>query len=240
MLVGFCEWTQTAVGVNYANFFSLAFGFGVYVHIALFTRPQADRHLQRPNVPASIASTNSTSIDISQWGPPSAAYPMSGCNIPQFFTPQNLVIDITLCGDWAGIGPVYNATCGNSGPTGLCVSVFFLRIMDLMTDITVQYPDNVVGPGSPKFDEAYFEISYVRAYTTPNPTPTGTTATSNVADATSTTISESGGMGGPTVVVTSSPGATGGSTGMFVGLTPAMVWGIVGVAVGLDLILSRI
>jgi hypothetical protein len=36
----------------------------------------------------------------------------------------------------------------------------------------VQYDDNVVGPGSPKYDEAYFEINYVRAYTTQQPAPT--------------------------------------------------------------------
>lgn len=37
------------------------------------------------------------------------------------------------------------------------------------TSLTVrpQYLDNVVGPGSPKYDNAYFEISYVRAYTVP-------------------------------------------------------------------------
>ena len=220
------------------------------MHIVLLTHLRADHYLQRPNVPASITSANSTSgIDISQWGPPSAAYPASGCNIPQFFTPQNLVIDITLCGNWAGIGPVYNATCGSSGPTGLCVSISVPWTMGLRTDINVQYPDNVVGPGSPRYDEAYFEISYVRAYTTPNPTPTGTTATSNVVAATNTppttsTISEIGGMGGPTVVVISSPGAsganTGGSTGILVGLGSALVWGAVGMVVGLDLILSWI
>jgi hypothetical protein len=36
----------------------------------------------------------------------------------------------------------------------------------------LQYDDNVVGPGSPKYDDAYFEINYVRAYTTGGPTPT--------------------------------------------------------------------
>lgn len=190
-------------------------------------------------------------MDISQWGPPSAAYPASGCNIPQFFTPQNLVIDITLCGNWAGIGPVYNATCGSSGPTGLCVSAPFSRIVHLITVIFAQYPDNVVGPGSPKYDEAYFEISYVRAYTTPDPTPTSITATSNVvvaASATTTTpttstMSELGGMGGPTVVVTSLPAATtstGGSSGRFAALTPGLVWGGVGMAVGLDVFLRWI
>jgi len=104
----------------------------------------------RSDIPPSITQATSTSsIDISQWGPPSASFPAtSSCNLTQFFTPQQLVLDITLCGDWAGIGPAYNATCGSSGPTGLC------------------YPDNVVGVGSPKYDNAFFEISYVRAYTT--------------------------------------------------------------------------
>lgn len=111
----------------------------------------------RSNVPPSITQATSTSsIDISQWGPPSASFPASSsCNITEFFTPQQLVLDITLCGDWAGIGPAYNATCGTSGPTGLC------------------YPDNVVGAGSPKYDNAFFEISYVRAYTTGPPQATG-------------------------------------------------------------------
>lgn len=36
----------------------------------------------------------------------------------------------------------------------------------------MQYDDNVVGPGSPKYDDAYFEINYVRAYTTGGPMPT--------------------------------------------------------------------
>jgi hypothetical protein len=38
----------------------------------------------------------------------------------------------------------------------------------------VQYNDSVVGPGSPAFDNAYFEISYIRAYTSAAVTPTST------------------------------------------------------------------
>jgi hypothetical protein len=41
-----------------------------------------------------------------------------------------------------------------------------------VTVACVQYDDNVVGPGSPKYDDAYFEINYVRAYTTGGPAPT--------------------------------------------------------------------
>jgi hypothetical protein len=63
----------------------------------------------------------------------------TGCNITDFFSPQKLVLDITLCGDWAGEPHNYALTCGNHGPTGLC------------------YDDNVVGDGS-NYDEAYFEV----------------------------------------------------------------------------------
>lgn len=57
------------------------------------------------------------------------------------------------------------------------------------------YPDNVPGPGSPRFDEAYFEISYIRAYTT------GESSSAVIASATgvgsgrgTTTISTKGGV----------------------------------------------
>ncbi|KAF8886573.1 glycoside hydrolase family 16 protein [Infundibulicybe gibba] len=110
----------------------------------------------RPNVPASITqATSSSGMDVSQWGPPSASFPAAGCNITQFFTPQNLVLDITLCGIWAGLPQTYLPACGASGPTGIC------------------YNDNVVGPGS-RYTDAFFEIKYVRAYTTGGPAPTPT------------------------------------------------------------------
>ncbi|KII91131.1 glycoside hydrolase family 16 protein [Plicaturopsis crispa FD-325 SS-3] len=113
----------------------------------------------RPNVPASLTGATSTSaLDISQWGVPSASYASTTCNIPQFFTAQQLVLDITLCGNWASLPVFYSATCGSSGPTGIC------------------YNDNVVGAGSPKYDEAYFEISYIRAYTTFAPAATPSAA----------------------------------------------------------------
>ena len=31
-----------------------------------------------------------------------------------------------------------------------------------------QYTDNVIGPGSPRYDNAYFAINYVRVYTVPS------------------------------------------------------------------------
>jgi len=99
----------------------------------------------RANLPSNVKNPGST-IDTTGWGTPSAAYPSSSCNISQVFTAQKLVLDITLCGDWAGVPSVYNATC-SGGTTGLC------------------YNDNVIGAGSPRFDNAYFTINSVRVYT---------------------------------------------------------------------------
>ncbi|EIW77172.1 glycoside hydrolase family 16 protein [Coniophora puteana RWD-64-598 SS2] len=128
----------------------------------------------RSNVPSSITGATSTSsIDPSSWGTPHANYSSSTCNIEQYFSPQNLVLDITLCGDWAGLSQFYSSTCGNSGPTGNC------------------YQDCVVGPGSPRYDNAYFDISYIRAYSNSTvPTATGTSG-SAPATATATTVSSS-------------------------------------------------
>lgn len=71
----------------------------------------------RPNIPKSITdSTADSAIDISTWGNPSGAFPTSTCDIEEYFGAQKLVIDITLCGDWAGVNSTYHATC-----SGVCV-----------------------------------------------------------------------------------------------------------------------
>ena len=54
---------------------------------------------QRNEVPDSVKSATN-SIDPSNWGTPSAAWPSSSCNVSKFFDEQQLVIDITLCGQW--------------------------------------------------------------------------------------------------------------------------------------------
>ncbi|KIY50366.1 hypothetical protein FISHEDRAFT_64979 [Fistulina hepatica ATCC 64428] len=119
----------------------------------------------RSDIPSSI--TNATdSIDISDWGTPSAAYPNTSCIIDKYFGDQTLIIDITLCGTCflticrAGVASIYNETC-----TGLC------------------YQDNVIGNGS-NYDTAYFEISYIKVYGTGSAYASSTASAS--ASATST------------------------------------------------------
>ncbi|KZP05379.1 glycoside hydrolase family 16 protein [Athelia psychrophila] len=104
----------------------------------------------RPNVPAAIsqaASANSSTLDISTFGNPSAAFPGSSCDIGTYFGAQKLVLDITLCGDWAGVPAIYNETCASAGTAGIC------------------YGNNVIGAGSPQYDDAYFELNYIKGYT---------------------------------------------------------------------------
>ncbi|PIL34113.1 hypothetical protein GSI_03824 [Ganoderma sinense ZZ0214-1] len=101
----------------------------------------------RNNIPDSVKSATSM-IDPSSWGTPSAAYPSdSSCDIANFFTPQQLVLDVTLCGDWAGAASIYEQTCGVQG----------------QVNASSCYLDNVINQGN--YSSAYFEISYVKAFT---------------------------------------------------------------------------
>ncbi|KAI0823309.1 concanavalin A-like lectin/glucanase domain-containing protein [Trametes gibbosa] len=100
----------------------------------------------RKNVPASVTNAGKT-IDPSSWGTPSAAFSSSSCDINKFFGPQQVVIDITLCGDWAGVPSEYQATCGGDGSQSTC------------------YVDNVINNGT-NYNNAFFEISSIKAFTT--------------------------------------------------------------------------
>ncbi|KAI0088601.1 concanavalin A-like lectin/glucanase domain-containing protein [Irpex rosettiformis] len=96
----------------------------------------------RSLIPNSLQG-NQSSIDTSTLGTPVANWPASGCNVNQFFEPQELVFDITLCGDYAGNQATFLQTC-----SGIC------------------YDDWVLGNPS-NFDTAYFEVQYVRVYGIP-------------------------------------------------------------------------
>ena len=60
--------------------------------------------LQRANIPADLLATNGTP-DPKTWGLPWAYYPSSSCNINQYFAPQQITINIALCGDCAFFTP---------------------------------------------------------------------------------------------------------------------------------------
>ncbi|KAH9022295.1 glycoside hydrolase family 16 protein [Lactarius hengduanensis] len=98
----------------------------------------------RANIPHSLKGKSShTHVDTSTFGVPVANYPAGGCNIEKFFQPQNLIFDITLCGDFAGNSEVFPQTC-----SGSC------------------YNDFVIGPPC-GYDNAYFEVRSVRVFGAP-------------------------------------------------------------------------
>jgi hypothetical protein len=95
----------------------------------------------RANIPPGLlSSVNATNLDTATLGTPVGNWPNTGCNINKFFAPQNLIFDITLCGDFAGSSSVFSQTC-----SGVC------------------YTDYVVGNGS-NYANAYFEVGSVRVF----------------------------------------------------------------------------
>ena len=80
----------------------------------------------------------SDSPDPDGWGLPVATYPTSSCNTNQFINTQTLILDITICGNFAGAASVFDQTC-----SGTC------------TDL-VATPSN--------YDDAYFELSFIRVF----------------------------------------------------------------------------
>ncbi|KAF8703051.1 hypothetical protein AX14_014249 [Amanita brunnescens Koide BX004] len=65
-------------------------------------------------VPSDVRS-GASSVETENWGTPSALFPNTSCDIDNYFAAQNIVINLTFCGDWAG--SVY----GSSGCPGTCV-----------------------------------------------------------------------------------------------------------------------
>ncbi|GAA5921226.1 hypothetical protein JCM1841_001643 [Sporobolomyces salmonicolor] len=103
----------------------------------------------REKVPSDLLSTNTSAIpDPSSWGEPTAYFPSSSCNIADYFEAQHLVVDITLCGDWAG----NNATLSTTG----CA----------LTTQPACYQQYVLD--SSNYDTAYFEIPSIRVYNDPS------------------------------------------------------------------------
>ncbi|KAI0331370.1 hypothetical protein GY45DRAFT_1322414 [Cubamyces sp. BRFM 1775] len=139
----------------------------------------------RNNVPDGVTNAKDT-IDPSTWGTPSAAWPSSSCNVASSFDAQQLVIDITLCGDWAGEPSIYQSTCG--GPLG-------------NSTVDICYIDNVINTNGTNYQDAYFEISSVKVFTvnstvlTPSVSGSSTVLSSATASAGSGSSSDSGSNG---------------------------------------------
>ncbi|GJE92266.1 glycoside hydrolase family 16 protein [Phanerochaete sordida] len=83
-------------------------------------------------------SSGAGSIDTDNWGTPTAFFPNTDCDIGSHFDENNIIINLTFCGDWAG------AVYGNSGCPGSCV--------------------DYVNNNPLAFQNAYWDIAAVRVY----------------------------------------------------------------------------
>nr|GAT50274.1 glycoside hydrolase family 16 protein [Mycena chlorophos] len=92
------------------------------------------------NVPADVRA-GGTSVNTGGWGTPTANFPNTDCNFPNFFDGNNIIINLTFCGDWAGQSSVY----ASSGCPSTCV------------DYVDQNPS--------AFQNAYFQFNSINIYT---------------------------------------------------------------------------
>ncbi|KAM5536636.1 hypothetical protein V8D89_009731 [Ganoderma adspersum] len=126
-----CAYQQTG-NTSYGHGFNLQAG-GVFAHTL-----EADGisvwYFDRDAIPSDIQSKKP---DPASWGTPTAFFPNTQCDILSHFLAQNLIFDITVCGDWAG--PAY----ASSGCPKTC-------------------NDAVADPSN--FDVAQWKISSVRVY----------------------------------------------------------------------------
>ncbi|KAF9562372.1 glycoside hydrolase family 16 protein, partial [Agrocybe pediades] len=65
-------------------------------HISIWFWPRSDRH-----VPHQVKS-GGVLVNPKEWGTPSAFFPNTSCDMTKFFEEHNIIINLTLCGDWAG------------------------------------------------------------------------------------------------------------------------------------------
>ncbi|KAI0758956.1 concanavalin A-like lectin/glucanase domain-containing protein [Fomes fomentarius] len=146
----------------------------------------------RKDVPDDVTNAKSSVEPSSKWGTPVAAWPSSSCDIGKFFKPQQLVIDITLCGDFAGEPTVYSQSgCTSTPPADVAANTC--------------YTDNVDGDGS-NYAEAYFEISSIKVFSLSNSDTSTSDASSSVSSGTALarSTSVSAPTGGPSSGATNS------------------------------------
>lgn len=90
------------------------------------------------SVPSDVKS-GASSVNTGNWGTPVANFPDNNCDISSHFAPNNIVFDLTFCGDWAG------AVYSSDGCPSDC------------TDYVNNNPS--------AFTNAYWQLNGVRVYT---------------------------------------------------------------------------
>ena len=64
-----------------------------------------------------LASLSGSSVDVSSWPTPQAAFPAASCDTASHFQKMQIVFDTTFCGDWAGDVWTSDPVCSKLAPT---------------------------------------------------------------------------------------------------------------------------
>ncbi|KAK8128205.1 hypothetical protein PG984_009313 [Apiospora sp. TS-2023a] len=128
-------------------------------------------HFPRSNIPSDIAFAPLTSPDPASWGPPQAIFGGSGCDTDSFFFNMSLVINVNLCGDYAGNVWGITDKCNTLAPT--------------CKEYVASHPEAFLG--------AFWDVNYIDVYQKPgSPKPsTSSSATASTAFPNATTTSTS-------------------------------------------------
>ncbi|KAL7411204.1 hypothetical protein BDY24DRAFT_397048 [Mrakia frigida] len=138
-----CTVKQTATN-SYGTEFNSA-GGGVWV-TELATTGISIWFYSRADIPSAVTKS-ATSLDTSILGTPVAFWPSTGCSpISDYISKQRAVIDITLCGVWAGTNAslIENGCAQPVWPNDSCYTTYVLN--------------------STNYVDAYFEISYMSIF----------------------------------------------------------------------------
>ncbi|KZT22104.1 glycoside hydrolase family 16 protein [Neolentinus lepideus HHB14362 ss-1] len=109
----------------------------------------------RSSIPSDIAAGNPDPTSLA-WGTPMALWPGTSCNMTEFFYSNVAIFDTTLCGDWAG--GVWN-DAGIPGQEQSCAQRTGYSTCEAF----------VRAEGS-AFEQAYWEVNYVKIYQEKNQT----------------------------------------------------------------------
>lgn len=95
----------------------------------------------RDSEPSDLTNTTVSNPDPSTWGEPTADFPSSHCNIGNHFRNASIIMNIALCGDWAGAQGIYK---GQDDCPSTC--------------------HNFVANNATAFEDAYWEVKSFRVF----------------------------------------------------------------------------
>jgi hypothetical protein len=116
---------------------------------------------RRSDIPTSLSSTAS-SIDTSALGTPVASYSSSSCDISKFFASQQMTLDITMCGDYAGTTSVLEATCGALVGDQTCYSQYWYSFVTKCTRGLTPLCLSCLGTATYVLNSTVYNDAYVR------------------------------------------------------------------------------